>query len=130
MSTAVTTGGIIATQSSTVAPTTLTHAVGAPMVSTQIQMQALQVALQAAQNANGGLLNTTVASDVQQVPIFSPGMAVPGPFNLGSMFNSRPGLNLPPSGMDVDSLAGVVSRMALEHSTLLKSTYSPRTQRQ
>ena len=82
VSTAVTTGGIIATQSSTVAPTTLTHAVGAPMVSTQIQMQALQVALQAAQNANGGLLNTTVASDVQQVPIFSPGMTVIGPFKI------------------------------------------------
>jgi hypothetical protein len=89
--------------------------------STQIQMQALQVALQAAQNANGGLLNTSVASDVQQVPIFSPGMAVPGPFNLASMFNSLPGSTLPPAGMDVDLLASMVSRMALEHSTLLKS---------
>ena len=123
MSTAVTTGDVVAfTQSNTIAPTSLTSTVGGPMVSvlpsTQIQMQTLQAALQAAQNANGALLNTSVASDVQQVPIFSPGMAVPGPFNLASMFNSLPGSTLPPAGMDVDSLASVVSRMALEHSTL------------
>ena len=89
VSTAVTTGDVVAfTQSNptSAAATSLTSAVGGPMVSvlpsTQIQMQALQVALQAAQNATGGLLNTSVPQDVQQVPIFSPGMAVPGPFNL------------------------------------------------
>ena len=121
VTTAVTTGGIVATQSSVVASTNLTQATNAPLASSQIQLQALQVALQAAQTANGGLLNTSVASDVQQVPIFSPGMAVPGPFNLGSMFSSLPGITHPPPSMDVNSLAGVVSRMALEHNTLLKS---------
>ena len=85
VSTAVTTGGVVAsTQANTVAPTSLTTSVGGPMVSvlpsTQLQMQALQVALQSAQNAIGSLLNTFVALDVQQVPIFSSGMAVPRPF--------------------------------------------------
>jgi hypothetical protein len=39
----------------------------------------------ALQSANGGLLNTPRAADVQQVPIFSPGLAVPRPFNMASM---------------------------------------------
>ena len=81
VTTAVTTGGIVANHSSIVAPTNLTQATSVPLVSSQIQLQSLQVPLQAAQNANGGLLNTSVA-DVQQVPIFSPGLTVPGPFKI------------------------------------------------
>ena len=78
VTTAVTIGGIVANHSSIVAPTNLTQATSVPLVSSQIQ---LQVALQVVQIANGGLLNTSVA-DVQQVPIFSPGLTVPGPFKI------------------------------------------------
>ena len=48
--------------------------------------------LHAVQQANGGLLNTSVPQDVQQVPIFSPGMADHGLFNLASMFQALPAL--------------------------------------
>ena len=121
VTTAVATGGVVATQSSIVASTNLTQAATTPLVSSQIQLQALQAALQAAQISSVcGLLNTSVTSDAQQVPIFSPGMAVPGPFNLGSMSGSLPGFT-PPTFVDVNSLAGVVSRMALDHSKLLMS---------
>jgi hypothetical protein len=111
--------------------TSLTTAVPGSMVSVlpsySQKMQTLQAALQAVQLSHGDLLNTSVPQDVLQVTIFSPGMAVPGPFNLASMFQVLPGLGvsqqpgLPQVGMDVSSLASVFSRMALEHSTLLKS---------
>ena len=89
VTTAVTTGGIVATQSSVVAPTNLTQATNAPLASSQIQLQALQVALQAAQTANGGLLNTSVASDAASAHLL--------PWH-GSPWTIQPGIHvlLPP----------------------------------
>ena len=81
--------------------------------------QVLQVALQPVHIAIGGLLNIGVPQDVRQIPFFSPELAVLGPFNLASMFQALLGSVLPPA--DVDSLAIVVSRMALEHYTFLEN---------
>ena len=112
VTTAVSAGGMVAsTQANTVAPTSITTSLGGPVVSTlpsQLQLQAYQVALQSAQAANGGLLSTPGAAEVQQVPIFTPGMAVLGPCNMASLAGSLPGVNLPP-GLDVNSLATIVS---------------------
>ena len=58
VTTAVATGGVAATQSSMVASTNLTQAVSTPLVTSQIQLQALQAALQAAQISSGGGLVT------------------------------------------------------------------------
>jgi hypothetical protein len=75
---AAATGGIVA---STVAQTSLITSLGGPVVSThpsQLQLQALQVALQSAQATNGGLLSTPGAAEVQQA---APHVV----FNLGGL---------------------------------------------
>ena len=118
---------------------------GVPLVSTQFQLQAatsagaaissvpgtsagmdkdslakvLQVALQDIHVAIGNLLNIGVPQDVRQTSFFSSELAVLGPFNLASMFQALLGSVLPPE--DVDSLAIVASRMALEHYTFLEN---------
>jgi hypothetical protein len=113
-------GSIVAsTQGVTVAQTSLTTSLGGCVVSTlttQLQLQTFQSALQSVQGS--GSLLSPPAFEVQQVPIFSPGMAVP--FNMNSLAGSLPGVSLPP-GLDVDPLASIVGKMALEHATLLKS---------
>ena len=114
-------GATVATQSNVVACTSLTQAQSTtPQVSSQTvqnQFQNLQSALQAVQP---GLLTTGLPTEIPQVPIFAPGMAAPGPFSLGSLAGSLPTVAAPPV-LDLISLTGMVSKLAIDHNKLLKS---------
>jgi hypothetical protein len=114
-------GGVLtSTQGGSVTQTSLTKSLGGSVVSTlpsQLQLETLQSALQAVQP---GSLLSAPSFEVPQVPVFVPGMAMSSPFNMHTLAGALPGVTIPP-GLDVDALASIVGKMAIEHATLLKS---------
>jgi hypothetical protein len=97
-----------------VAQTFSTNAMGGPMLSTlPPSLQSLQSALQQAQP---GSLFTGPSFETPQVPIFAPGMAMPGSFSMNSLSGALPTITIP-QGLDVNALASIVGKLAIDHAT-------------
>jgi hypothetical protein len=107
-------GGMPGSVAQTISP----NAMVGPVLSTlPPSLQALQSAFQQAQP---GSLLSGPTFETPQVPIFAPGMSMPGSFSMTSLSGALPTITIP-EGLGVDALASIVGKLALDLATLLKS---------